>query len=69
MTNQDIDRLLEDTRLLAQTNGWDARQEQFHLIEQATLAERKRCSTIIFGLCESDNVAQRTVNTIWKKPS
>jgi hypothetical protein len=30
--------------------------------------ERKRCSTIIFGMCSSDNVAQRTVDAIWKKP-
>jgi hypothetical protein len=30
-------------------------------------AERKRCCAIIFGMCESDNVAQRTVNKIWGK--
>lgn len=37
-------------------------------IHLATEAERKRCSTIIFGMCSSDNVAQRTVDAIWKKP-
>jgi hypothetical protein len=28
--------------------------------------ERKRCCSIIFGMCSSDNVAQRTVDAIWK---
>lgn len=36
------------------------------LIDQGAKAERKRCCSIIFGMCESDNVAQRTVDAIWK---
>lgn len=36
-------------------------------INMATEAERKRCCSIIFGMCSSDNVAQRTVDAIWKK--
>ena len=27
-------------------------------------AERERCCSIVFGMCESDNVAQRTVDAI-----
>ena len=37
------------------------------LANQLQNQERKRCSSIIFGLCSSDNVAQRTVDAIWKK--
>lgn len=36
------------------------------LIDKGAKAERKRCSSIIFGQCSSDNVAQRTVDAIWK---
>jgi hypothetical protein len=36
------------------------------LIDQGTKAERKRCCSIIFGMCSSDNTAQRTVDAIWK---
>ena len=36
------------------------------LIDQGAKAERKRCCSIIFGMCSSDNVAQRTVDAIWK---
>ena len=31
---------------------------------RATQQERDRCCSIVFGQCESDNVAQRTVNAI-----
>lgn len=33
-------------------------------IREAVLAERERCCGIIYGMCESDNVAQRTVDAI-----
>jgi uncharacterized protein (DUF1778 family) len=36
------------------------------LIDQGAEQERKRCCSIIFGQCSSDNVAQRTVDAIWK---
>jgi hypothetical protein len=31
---------------------------------KATQKEQDRCCAIVFGQCESDNVAQRTVNAI-----
>jgi len=31
---------------------------------KATQQEQDRCCAIVFGQCESDNVAQRTVNSI-----
>jgi hypothetical protein len=36
------------------------------LANELQKAERKRCCSIIFGMCSSDNVAQRTVDAIWK---
>jgi hypothetical protein len=36
-----------------------------HLVAaKATQQEQDRCCAIVFGQCESDNVAQRTVNAI-----
>ena len=34
------------------------------LVERAAEAEREACCAIVWGLCESDNVAQRTVDAI-----
>jgi hypothetical protein len=34
------------------------------LIDQGAAAEQKRCCSLIFGHCGSDNVAQRTVDAI-----
>lgn len=31
---------------------------------KATKKEQDRCCALVFGMCESDNVAQRTVNSI-----
>jgi hypothetical protein len=42
------------------------REAVFKAIQIAKEAERKRCCSIIFGQCSSDNVAQRTVDAIWK---
>ncbi len=36
------------------------------LIDQGAAAEQKRCCSLIFGHCGSDNVAQRTVDAIKK---
>jgi hypothetical protein len=36
------------------------------LANELQKAERKRCCSIIFGQCSSDNTAQRTVDAIWK---
>ncbi len=38
----------------------------YDLAEELQRRERKRCSSIIWGYCGSDNVAQRTVDAIWK---
>ena len=39
-----------------------------HLVAaKATQQEQDRCCAIVFGQCESDNVAQRTVNAIRDK--
>ena len=32
--------------------------------DEAVKAEREACCKIVYGLCESDNVAQRTVDAI-----
>jgi hypothetical protein len=36
------------------------------LANELQKSERKRCCSIIFGQCSSDNTAQRTVDAIWK---
>jgi hypothetical protein len=67
MTTDDI---LYHSGLTAQ-GCWDqldsyAREAVTKAISLAQEAERKRCCSIIFGMCSSDNVAQRTVDAIWK---
>ena len=34
------------------------------LVKRTVEAEREACCAIVWGLCESDNVAQRTVDAI-----
>jgi hypothetical protein len=68
MSNDDI---LYHSGLVAQ-GCWDnldsyAREAIERAIRMAKEDERKRCCSIIFGLCSSDNVAQRTVDAIWKE--
>lgn len=36
----------------------------FLVAAKATQQEQDRCCAIVYGQCESDNVAQRTVNAI-----
>lgn len=67
MTTDDI---LYQSGLTAQ-GCWDqldsyAQEAIQKAISLAQEGERKRCCTIIFGMCSSDNVAQRTVDAIWK---
>jgi hypothetical protein len=67
MTTDDI---LYQSGLTAQ-GCWDqldsyAREAITQAIALAQKSERKRCCSIIWGLCGSDNVAQRTVDAIWK---
>jgi hypothetical protein len=45
------------------TDGcWDEELERFAKLVAA--AEREACCSIVYGQCESDNVAQRTVDAI-----
>jgi hypothetical protein len=45
------------------TDGcWDEELERF--AELVAAAEREACCAIVYGQCESDNVAQRTVDAI-----
>lgn len=67
MTTDDI---LYQSGLTAQ-GCWDqldsyAREAVFTAIRIAQKGERKRCCSLIWGHCSSDNVAQRTVDAIWK---
>ena len=43
-------------------SGYDIRYERFAALVRAD--EREECCSIVWGLCESDNVAQRTVDAI-----
>lgn len=45
-----------------------AKQPDTCALEALIEAETNRCCGIIFGMCDSDNVAQRTVAAIRKKP-
>lgn len=67
MTTDDI---LYQAGLTAQ-GCWDeldsyAQEAIKKAISIAQEMERKRCCSIIWGQCSSDNVAQRTVDAIWK---
>ena len=46
----------------------DVKQEAIIALEKTVAvmvaAEREACCAIVYGLCESDNVAQRTVDAI-----
>lgn len=44
-------------------NKWDSLGEDEKL-EWAMKLEREACCVIVYGLCESDNVAQRIVDAI-----
>ena len=64
------DDLLYQSGLTAQ-GCWDqldsyAREAILTAIRLSREAEQKRCCSFIFGHCESDNVAQRTVDAIKK---
>ena len=51
--------------LLPAPNGQMEALERFAALVAA--AEREACCEIVYGLCESDNVAQRTVDAIRAK--
>jgi hypothetical protein len=66
MDTHQIDQLINEAQTVGSANGWDMREKLQYLVEQSINAERKRCCSIIFGQCSSDNTAQRTVDAIWK---
>lgn len=66
MTRDDIIRLAREAGF-AEWHGTDSPDFSSLLERFAKLvaaAERQRCCGIVYGQCESDNVAQRTVDAI-----
>jgi hypothetical protein len=47
-------------------SGGDARRirEAEQLIRRVVLDEREQCCSLVYGMCGSDNVAERTVRAI-----
>lgn len=77
MTEDEIIEMAEQAGMTQDGNMWfsfgkeDIDVEHEHLLAFAHLVaakvtqqEQDRCCAIVFGQCESDNVAQRTVNAI-----
>jgi hypothetical protein len=77
MKQDEIIEMAEQAGMTQDGNMWfsfgkgDMDVEHEHLVAfanlvaaKATQQEQDRCCSIVFGQCESDNVAQRTVNAI-----
>ena len=69
MTQDEIIRFAIQCHLVTTGNRdglyMDSLIEFAHLVAaKVTQQEQDRCCSIVFGQCESDNVAQRTVNAI-----
>lgn len=68
MTEDDIIDMARKARLAEPYhpfNPWGASQEALERFAKLVAAyERERCCGIVYGMCESDNVAQRTVDAI-----
>ena len=69
MTHDEIIRFAIQCHLVTTGNRdglyMDSLIEFAHLVaDKVTQQEQDRCCAIVFGQCESDNVAQRTVNAI-----
>ena len=59
---------MENARLIAAAPSLLAENERLKAErDEAVKAEREACCEIVYGLCESDNVAQRTVDAIRKR--
>ena len=54
----------QQLNLVAFKRLMDCDEEVLRLVNSAIAAEREACCAIVYGLCESDNVAQRTVDAI-----
>jgi hypothetical protein len=62
MTRNDIIRMAENAELIRSHHNFILALEKFAALVAA--AEREACCKIVYGQCESDNVAQRTVDAI-----
>lgn len=62
MTRNDIIRMAENAELIRSHHNFILALEKFAQLVAA--AEREACCKIVYGQCESDNVAQRTVDAI-----
>jgi hypothetical protein len=62
MTRNDIIRMAENAELIRSHHNFILALGKFANLVAA--AEREACCKIVYGQCESDNVAQRTVDAI-----
>lgn len=63
MKREDVIRMAKEAGLVGLEQGGVLENfERFAALVAA--AEREACCKIVYGLCESDNVAQRTVEAI-----
>jgi hypothetical protein len=67
MNREDVIRMAREADILVR-NYYDdigaTLQELERFAALVAAAEREACCKIVYGLCESDNVAQRTVDAI-----
>jgi hypothetical protein len=70
MTQDDVIEMAQECNLIGMRPHLDGIYSEAlvafaHLVAaKVTQQEQDRCCAIVFGQCESDNVAQRTVNAI-----
>ena len=65
MNRDDIIRMAVECQLVTTANRDGIYMEALErFAELAAAAEREACCAIVYGQCESDNVAQRTVDAI-----
>jgi len=62
MNRDDIIRMAEKAELIRSHHNFILALEKLATLVAA--AEREACCAIVYGQCESDNVAQRTVEAI-----
>jgi hypothetical protein len=65
VNRDDIIRMAVECQLVTTTNRDGIYMEALErFAELVAAAEREACCAIVYGQCDSDNVAQRTVNAI-----
>ena len=65
MNRDDIIRMAVECQLVTTANRDGIYMEALErFAELVAAAEREACCSIVYGQCESDNVAQRTVDAI-----